>query len=117
MIWYSAVSICFDELTGKHSVKTTSPGLCQGGDGSTGSEDCSGEMGINGFRWSHGQAKRRLQEAWNPRETREILRLKQDGKELREMGQIHNIISPIYNKVQEQSLVLTVWGEFLVHRQ
>lgn len=81
MIWYSAVSSCFDELTGKHSMETTSPGLCQGGDGSTGSGDHSGERGMNGFRWSHGQAEKRLQEARRPREKREIFRLKPNGKE------------------------------------
>ena len=57
MIWYSAVSVCFDELREKPSMETTSPGLCQGGHGSTGSGDHSGEMGMNGFRWSHGGQK------------------------------------------------------------
>lgn len=102
--------MCFDELTGKHSMETVSPGLCWGGDGGTSSGERSGETGMNGFRWSHGgQETIRSMKAqgWQRRQKRELCRLKKDGKEWGEIGQIHSAISPIANKVWEQSLALT----------
>lgn len=38
--------------------------------------------------------------------------LKKADKEWGEVWRIHDVISLIYNKVQEQSLVLTFWGYF-----
>lgn len=61
-------------------METTSPGLCRGGDGRTGCGDHSRQTGMNGFRWSYGQAERELQESWRYKEKREIFRLKHDGK-------------------------------------
>jgi len=62
-------------------METNSPGFCRRGGGSTGSGDHSGEMGMNGFRWSDAQAERGLREVWRHRETRKIFCLKHSGKE------------------------------------
>lgn len=62
MIWYSAVFICFDEFTGKHSKETTNPCLCWEGDMRTNHKDHSEGMGRNGFRWSHSRQIEGLKE-------------------------------------------------------